>query len=203
MRQVVNTATGVIIQKIDYDEYGNILSDSNPNFQPFAYAGGLYETQTKLVRFGARDYAAGTGRWTAKDPVGFECGSSNLFAYSNLNPINLKDSKGQWAEVVTDIILAIVDLANYNVESAVDRAKDVGITVVAAGIAGTVFGSVGKQLVKKVFSSKIVNTILNQNRYFRLGLGRKGGRQVLRIAGKFLKAILGKGKIDILDLGPL
>jgi hypothetical protein len=30
------------------------------------------------VRFGARDYDAVTGRWTAKDPIGFGGGTTNF-----------------------------------------------------------------------------------------------------------------------------
>ena len=72
VRLVIAKNTGDIVQQMDYDEFGNVISDSNPDFQPFAYAGGLYDTQTKLTRFGARDYDAVVGRWVAKDPIGFE-----------------------------------------------------------------------------------------------------------------------------------
>ena len=43
------------------------LNDTNPGFQPFGFAGGLYDPDTGLVRFGARDYDAETGRWTSKE----------------------------------------------------------------------------------------------------------------------------------------
>src|SRR6185436_2725489 len=49
---------------------------------------------TGLVRFGARDYDAETGRWTIKDPVGLAGGSSNLYAYSYEDPINQQDPSG-------------------------------------------------------------------------------------------------------------
>ena len=57
-RLVVNTSSGQIVQRMDYDEFGNVINDTNPGFQPFGFAGGLYDQDTKLVRFGARDYDA-------------------------------------------------------------------------------------------------------------------------------------------------
>lgn len=81
VRLVVNGATGVIVQRIDYDAFGNVLSDTNPGFQPFGFAGGLYDRDTGLVRFGARDYDPQVGRWTAKDPILFLGGDTNLYAY--------------------------------------------------------------------------------------------------------------------------
>jgi len=95
VRLVVDINSGAIVQQLDYDEYGNVLSNSNPDFQPFAYAGGLYDSQTKLVRFGARDYDATSGRWICKDPIGFKGKVSNLFEYSINDPINLVDRNGK------------------------------------------------------------------------------------------------------------
>lgn len=62
-------------------------------FQPFGFAGGLYDRDTGLVRFGARDYDPETGRWTAKDPIRFQ-GSINLYSYGFNDPVNLVDMSG-------------------------------------------------------------------------------------------------------------
>jgi RHS repeat-associated protein len=97
----VNTADGAVVQRIDHDEFGNFTTDTNPNFQPFAYAGGLYDEHTKLIRFGARDYDAETGRWTAKDLIRFAGREPNLYAYVANKPINAIDPSG---------------LASYNAE---------------------------------------------------------------------------------------
>lgn len=93
-RLVVNTATGQVAQRMDYDAFGRVLTDTNPGFQPFGFAGGLYDTDTGLVRFGARDYDAEIGRWTAKDPIGFSNQTSNLYNYGDDDPINLVDPWG-------------------------------------------------------------------------------------------------------------
>jgi RHS repeat-associated protein len=93
-RLVVNTADGSIAQRMDYDEFGNVTNDTNPGFQPFGFAGGLYDPHTQLTRFGARDYDAETGRWTAKDPIGFQGGDSNLYGYTLNDPVNLVDPTG-------------------------------------------------------------------------------------------------------------
>jgi RHS repeat-associated protein len=93
-RLVVDTATGTIAQRLDFDEFGQITQDTNPGFQPFGFAGGLYDQHTKLTRFGARDYDAFTGRWTTKDPILFAGGDTNLYAYVSNRPLMLSDPSG-------------------------------------------------------------------------------------------------------------
>ena len=94
VRLVINTTTGAIEQRLDYDEYGNVIQDTNPGFQPFGFAGGLYDPDTKLVRFGARDYDAETGRLTGKDPMGFRGGLANVYSYVSDDPVNATDPSG-------------------------------------------------------------------------------------------------------------
>ena len=93
-RLIINTTDGTIIQRMDYDEFGNITQDTNPGFQPFGFASGLYDQHTKLTRFGTRDYDTETGRWTAKDIVRFEGDDTNLYTYVSNDPINFTDSIG-------------------------------------------------------------------------------------------------------------
>jgi RHS repeat-associated protein len=69
---------------------------------PFGFSGGLYDVDTKLTRFGYRDYDAYTGKWTAKDPIGFGGGDSNLYGYVLGDPVNLVDPWGlSWETALT------------------------------------------------------------------------------------------------------
>src|SRR5204862_3899361 len=83
-RLVVSTADGQVAQRMDYDEFGNVIADTSPGFQPFGFGGGLYDPHTQLVRFGARDYDGEIGRWTSKDSIGMG-GGVNFYAYSHNN----------------------------------------------------------------------------------------------------------------------
>jgi RHS repeat-associated protein len=93
---VADASTGAVAQAISYDEFGRVLSDTNPGFQPFGFAGGLSDSDTGLVLFGARSYDAETGRWLSKDPILFGGGDTNLYGYVLNDPINLIDSTGRF-----------------------------------------------------------------------------------------------------------
>jgi RHS repeat-associated protein len=100
-RLVVNSATGAVAQRIDYDEFGNITYETGIGFQPFGFAGGLRDTDTGLVHFGRRDYDPAIGRWISRDPIGFASGDVNLYAYVSNDPVNAIDPSGliSWEDV--------------------------------------------------------------------------------------------------------
>lgn len=68
-------------------------------FVDIGFAGGLYDQDTRLIRFGARDYDPEIGRWTSKDPILFAGGTSNLYEYALNDPVNYVDLNG--LQVVT------------------------------------------------------------------------------------------------------
>ncbi len=93
-RMVVDAASGEIIEEIDYDTWGNVVSDTNPGLLPFGFAGGMYDADTGLVRFGARDYDPSIGRCLDKDPIGFG-GGTNWYVYVGSEPVNKIDIDGR------------------------------------------------------------------------------------------------------------
>jgi RHS repeat-associated protein len=113
--KAIRNQSNTIIKQIDYDSFGNVISQTNPTLStatpdlsldsidiPLGFAGGLYDKDTNLIRFGYRDYDPYTGRWTAKDPIDFSGGDSNLYAYVGNDPINYVDPEGKvaWFVVV-------------------------------------------------------------------------------------------------------
>lgn len=117
--RAVSDSSGNIIKEVVYDTFGTILSDSNEAFKvPFGFAGGLYDQDTKLTRFGYRDYDAETGKWTAKDPIGFDGGDSNLYGYVLGDPVNFVDPTGEFVPLAYLGYAAAVGTAYYTYQGA-------------------------------------------------------------------------------------
>ena len=94
--RAVFDANGAPVKVIEYDTFGNVITDTAPDFEvPFGFAGGLFDRDTGLVRFGHRDYDPDTGRWTAKDPIGFGGGDTDLYGYVLSDPVNFVDPVGK------------------------------------------------------------------------------------------------------------
>jgi RHS repeat-associated protein len=98
----VDAADGTVVREFATDEFGRVVTDTAPGFTPFGFAGGLYDLDTGLVRFGARDYDAHVGRWVAKDPIRFEGGQKNMYAYVDNDPVNWTDPQGLFLDCYLD-----------------------------------------------------------------------------------------------------
>lgn len=97
-----------MVQRRDYDEFGNVTLDTSLSFQPFGFTGGLEDLDTKLVQFGARDYDPQAGRWTSKDPISFRSGQLNHYIYVRGDPINNVDPRGESLAAVGPIVTATI-----------------------------------------------------------------------------------------------
>ena len=132
--KAVTDTTHNIVKEIVYDTFGNILTDSNPTFKvPFGFAGGLYDSDTKLTRFGYRDYDAYVGKWTAKDPIGFQGGDSNLYGYVLGDPVDFTDSSGLILDTIADFGFVLYDLYSLVVDNIIDDCDNLGTNLGALG----------------------------------------------------------------------
>lgn len=112
VRAVIDES-GAIVQRMRYDAFGFVLEDvAATGFDrlPFGFAGGIYDRATGLTRFGARDYDPVTGRWTAKDPLLFAGGDSNLYAYTGGDPVNYIDPSGRYFVVVLALATGFINV---------------------------------------------------------------------------------------------
>jgi RHS repeat-associated protein len=86
----------------EYSAFGEVTFTLAPNIPsdwlPFGFAGGIYDDDTKLVRFGRRDFDPKVGRWTSKEPLRF-LGERNFYAYAFNDPVNGRDPTGLVVEV--------------------------------------------------------------------------------------------------------
>jgi RHS repeat-associated protein/uncharacterized repeat protein (TIGR01451 family) len=138
--RVVSDSSGYVVKQVEYDTFGNIISDSNPAFEiPFGFAGGLHDRDINLVRFGSRDYDPETGRWTAKDPIGFAGGDTDLYGYCLNDPVNWIDPYGHKMIDFLSKIATRIAVKPY-VEKHISNPS--GQRIIIGGISGAVGGFV-------------------------------------------------------------
>ena len=101
----------------------------------------MYDGDTKLTRFGARDYDAEMGRWTSKDLIRFDGGDTNLYNYLVSDPINLIDSNGLF--LIPAAIAGGISGASSGFLSASAGSNSTALgTFLAGGVAGFGIGGV-------------------------------------------------------------
>ncbi len=134
-RFIVDIATGKVKDEMNYDEFGNLIDCKYLGLVPFGFAGGLYDNDTGLVRFGVRDYDPTIGRWLSKDPIGFAGGDTNLYAYVGGDPLSYIDPEGTFLVPVAIGIFLGMTLTATPLEESLGRWGE-AIRVAVGGLIG-------------------------------------------------------------------
>jgi RHS repeat-associated protein len=96
----VTNSSRVVVNKYAYDSFGNITGQQEaPGLsQPFKYVGrhGVMTEPNGFYYMRARYYDPHVGRFISEDPIGFDAGDVNLYAYVGNNPVVRIDPSGLW-----------------------------------------------------------------------------------------------------------
>ncbi len=94
VRDVLDNS-GNVKDAINYDGFGNIISETNSAYRgSYAWTGQIFDTATYLQDNRARWYDPSTARWMSQDPLGFDAGDSNLYRYAANAPTIATDPSG-------------------------------------------------------------------------------------------------------------
>jgi RHS repeat-associated protein len=85
-----------MVNKYAYDPFGKVTNQEETISQPFKFVGqyGVMTEPNGFYYMRARYYDPQVGRFIPEDPIGFEGGDVNLYAYVGNNPIVLIDPLG-------------------------------------------------------------------------------------------------------------
>jgi len=84
---------GRLVQRYEYDSFGNPGAINPLIGQPYAFTGREYDPETGLYYYRARYYDPRAGRFITKDPIGF-AGGINQYTYVSNDPIDWSDPWG-------------------------------------------------------------------------------------------------------------
>jgi RHS repeat-associated protein len=95
----ISNSAGILANTYTYDAFGNLTASTGALINPFQYTGRDYDPETGLRYYRARYYDSSTGRFLSEDPITFDSGTTNFYAYADDNPVNFTDPDGRKAEV--------------------------------------------------------------------------------------------------------
>ena len=82
-----------VTQTYTYDAFGNQLSQSNNDTNPFRYCGEYFDTESNQIYLRNRYYDTATGRFITEDPIR---DGANWYGYCGNNPIAYVDPNGTY-----------------------------------------------------------------------------------------------------------
>jgi RHS repeat-associated protein len=138
-------SSGNIVNEYAYDEFGNIVGNSETVSNPFKYVGqyGVMDEGNGFYYMRARYYDPQNGRFISEDPIGLG-GGINQFAYASDNPVNRIDPHGLFDNPLPNLptfsdsftnskfIAPVVDIVAGSIETGGAVATGVAAVVISA-----------------------------------------------------------------------
>jgi RHS repeat-associated protein len=84
-------ASGALLNKFSFSPFGESSSVSSSNF---GYTGQRYDSEIGLYNYKMRYYSPSIGRFLQPDPLGYDGGDLNLYAYVGNDALNATDPMG-------------------------------------------------------------------------------------------------------------
>lgn len=191
-----------LLNTFEYDEFGVPKSGTAGRFGWLGGKKRRTELPSGVIQMGVRSYVPAMGRFLTVDPV--LGGSSNAYDYAYQDPVNVTDLDGRCpvcALVGAGLATAAKYIARSGARAApraariISRGRSVVSSVIQAGLGLAVMAkrlanAVGAGLYNLAKTTALgkrlfgygKSSILNSNRYLRVGLGTHKGREVFRIA---------------------
>ena len=152
------------------------------------------------MRFGARDYDAEVGRWTAVDPILFAGGDTNLYGYVLNDPVNFRDSDGL---IPTAVVGALVGGATAFASTLISGGT-VGEAATAAAFGGVLGALSGLVPVSGVLANVLKDFALGAGVDFFTQVARTGAYRCVkwkRVISSGVGGGVGGGIGDMLTKG--
>ena len=102
-------SAGFVINRIIYDSFGGITSETNPDVDVrYGFTGRDFDSETGLGYYRTRYLDFVTGTFLTLDRLGFSAGDVNLYRYVGNSPTNFVDPSGEFAITAGILIGAAV-----------------------------------------------------------------------------------------------
>lgn len=137
-------STGAVQTEYTYDPFGRIVTTGAANSSSYEYT-GRENDGTGLDYYRARYYDPTLQRFISEDPIGFEGGDVNLYAYVSNNPTNYTDPDGNFVQIPAVILSncasgAVGDLIGYLWMKGRKATIGESLASLAAGCVGGIVG---------------------------------------------------------------
>ena len=90
----LTNSAGVLANSYTFDSFGKLTASTGTLVNPFQYTGREFDPETGIYQYRMRYYDPNVGRFLSEDPLEFNGGDSNFYAYVLNSPTGLVDPLG-------------------------------------------------------------------------------------------------------------